>query len=63
MKNIQRDQEVDRKLKKLGWQVLRVWESDIKKNVRRCGNLVEYTYWRARRNLEDEESDDYDEYD
>lgn len=31
-RNIQRDREVNRKLKKLGWTVIRVWEHDLKKN-------------------------------
>lgn len=63
LRNIQRDEMVNQALKSQGWQVLRIWESDIKKNVKHCGNLVEYTYWRAIRNLGDDEVGGYDEYD
>lgn len=62
LRNIQRDKEVNQKLKNLGWKVLRIWESDIKRDVKHCGNMVEYAYWRAIRNLGDNEDDDYDEY-
>lgn len=32
VRNIQRDKEVNKKLKKLGWKVMRFWEHDVKKN-------------------------------
>jgi len=35
-RNIQRDKEVNRKLRKEGWKVLRFWGSRIKKNVDEC---------------------------
>jgi len=35
-RNIQRDKEVNRLLDKLGWTVLRIWESDIKSDVVGC---------------------------
>lgn len=60
LRNIERDQRVTRQLRGLGWQVIRIWESDIKIDVKRCGNLVEYTYWRAIRNLSDDRGGDYD---
>lgn len=63
LRNIQRDKDVNQKLKDLGWQVLRIWESDIKKDIQLCGNMVEYTYWRALRNLNDNGDDDCDDYD
>lgn len=63
LRNIRRDEMVNQALRGQGWQVLRIWESDIKKNVKRCGDLVEYTYWRAIRNLDGDEVSDYDEYD
>ncbi len=31
-RNIQRDREVDQALQALGWQVMRFWESDLKKS-------------------------------
>jgi len=33
-RNIRRDKEVTSQLKRSGWRVLRIWESDIKKNPR-----------------------------
>jgi len=39
-RNIQRDVEVNEALKKEGWKVLRIWESDIKNNLNRCVELV-----------------------
>lgn len=30
--NIRRDRRVNRQLKKEGWKVLRIWESDVKRN-------------------------------
>ena len=31
--NIERDEEVNRLLRELGWTVLRVWESDVERNL------------------------------
>lgn len=39
-RNIQRDKEVNEKLKKDGWMVLRFWGVDIKKNVSKCADEV-----------------------
>lgn len=33
--NKQRDKKVNRKLRKMGWKVIRLWEYDIKKNATR----------------------------
>lgn len=30
-RNMQRDQQVNRKLRRLGWKVVRVWEHDVRK--------------------------------
>jgi DNA mismatch endonuclease, patch repair protein len=38
--NISRDKTNNRKLRKLGWTVIRVWESDIKKNQQRVVKSV-----------------------
>ena len=55
-RNIQRDERINRELESLGWRVLRIWESDIKTDVKRCGDIVEYAYWDIVRNsLPDEE--------
>lgn len=63
LRNIHRDRVVNQTLRHLGWHVLRIWESDIKKDVKRCGNLVEYAYWRAICNSDVNEAGEYDEYD
>ena len=49
-KNIQRDIEVTKVLQSLGWQVLRIRESAIKADVKRCGDEVEYLYRNLIRN-------------
>ena len=41
LRNIERDKEVNKKLTKLGWKVLRIWESDIKKDIDGCVKIVE----------------------
>lgn len=50
-RNVQRDQIVNQRLTKLGWTVLRIRESAIKKNVRNCADQVEYVYRDLIRNL------------
>jgi len=40
-RNIQRDCEVNEKLQKDGWTVLRFWGTEIKKDADRCANAVE----------------------
>jgi DNA mismatch endonuclease (patch repair protein) len=39
--NIKRDEEIDSRLKGLGWNVLRFWGRDIKKNTEDCLKTVE----------------------
>lgn len=50
-RNIQHDERINRELEALGWHVLRIWESDINADVKRCGDRVEYAYWNISRNL------------
>lgn len=50
-RNIQHDLEVNKKLECLGWSIIRIWESDIKTDVKKCGDKVEYTYRNIMRNL------------
>lgn len=52
LQNVERDKKVDSMLKKSGWTVCRIWESDIKKDVQECANRVEYLYWYLYNNLE-----------
>jgi len=40
-RNMRRDKEVSDELRKLGWSVLRFWESDILRNPQRCARKVE----------------------
>lgn len=63
LRNIRRDEMVNQTLRSQGWQVLRIWESDIKKDIKHCGDIVEYAYWRAIHSFSSDEDDDYDEYD
>jgi len=39
-RNIERDEEVNKNLKELGWHVIRFWESDIKKSPDLCAQQV-----------------------
>jgi DNA mismatch endonuclease (patch repair protein) len=39
-KNIQRDKIVNKNLKNMGWQVLRFWDFQIEKNVKKCIDKV-----------------------
>ncbi|MDR1580357.1 MAG: very short patch repair endonuclease [Synergistaceae bacterium] len=39
-RNIQRDEEVNRQLTTLDWQVLRIWESEINKDIISCALKV-----------------------
>jgi DNA mismatch endonuclease (patch repair protein) len=41
LRNRRRDRQVDRRLKLLGWRVLRVWEHDIRKDMRRVLRRIE----------------------
>ena len=42
-RNIERDKEVNEKLKDEGWTVLRFWEADIRKKLLECADSVEQT--------------------
>lgn len=53
-KNIDRDARNNEKLQSMGWTVIRIWESDIKKDVKKCGDIVEYAYWNKMRQFKEE---------
>ena len=55
-RNVRRDERVNKELEVLGWRVIRIWESDIKADVKRCGDIVEYVYRNIIRNLEPDEN-------
>lgn len=40
-RNIERDKEVNEKLKSEGWTILRFWEADIRKNLFECADTIE----------------------
>lgn len=47
----ERDREADSKLKSAGWEVIRIWEHDIKKDVEACARLVQRTVCKRRLDL------------
>jgi DNA mismatch endonuclease (patch repair protein) len=50
-RNVERDAEVTAALKREGWKVLRVWESDLLKNVERFAERVERAVRRRYKSL------------
>ncbi len=40
-RNIARDKEVNRTLKKEGWKVIRIWSKDLKKNVSGFADMIQ----------------------
>lgn len=41
LRNVERDNENNKQLFALGWTVVRIWESEIKKNVNVCVSIIE----------------------
>lgn len=39
-RNVERDRAVDDELTEMGWLVLRFWESDIKKDLQNCVDMI-----------------------
>ena len=60
-KNIQRDKLVNQRLAEMEWAVLRIRESEIKKDVKRCGDRVEYLYRNLLRNMAADSGEFYEE--
>lgn len=58
--NIERDKRNNQKLADLGWTVIRLWESDIKKDIKKCGDIVEYAYWNKMREKKREVKYEYE---
>lgn len=46
---IQRDLEVTRKLRKQGWQVIRLWGHDIHRQPNKCRAVIDKSVEKARR--------------
>lgn len=53
-RNMERDKEVNKELKKQGWRVIRIWEHSIKRDVHKCAELIqaeiESRSWNKRKN-------------
>lgn len=47
LKNIERDKKINQELNDMGWDVVRIWESDIKKNIDECVRIVQDTIYKA----------------
>ncbi len=47
LRNIERDIEVTNTLNNLGWTVVRLWESDIRKDVNTCVSKIKETLFDA----------------
>lgn len=41
LRNIERDSETNKRLSAMGWTVVRIWESDIKKDIDECVKKIE----------------------
>lgn len=39
-RNVERDREQNRYLRKKGWKVIRIWEHEVEKNPERCINRI-----------------------
>ena len=44
-KNIERDDEIDKRLSYLGWTVIHFWGNEIEKNVDQCVKAIEEAVW------------------
>lgn len=50
-RNINRDEDVNRRLKAMGWVVLRFWGNDIKKNTESCIKTIEEAVFDVRMDM------------
>jgi len=41
-RNKERDKEVNKFYKKTGWKIIRIWEHDLQKNIRKITSLIKY---------------------
>lgn len=48
IRNVTRDKEIDYQLEAQGWHVVRIWESEIKKDLAACVSIVEDALLTAR---------------
>lgn len=47
-RNMERDRDVNRALRRQGWRVLRVWEGDVKANTAKIVSQIESLLWELR---------------
>jgi len=52
--NVARDKKNTTELESNGWKVIRLWESDIKKDIRSCVNKIEYEHLNILRERKDD---------
>lgn len=60
LRNIERDRENNQALLALGWTVIRIWESDIKKDVNECVRTIEEILFETLILLSDEDGGSFD---
>lgn len=53
MRNMEHDQEVNKKLLYLGWTVIRFWGKEIQKNPDGCVQVIEETIFEQKQDTED----------
>lgn len=51
-RNINRDEDINRRLKAMGWVVLRFWGKDIKKNTESCVKVIEEAVFDVRMGMD-----------
>lgn len=56
-KNRERDTDIDKQLRYLGWTVLRFWGNEIKKDTDGCVKVIEDAIFERRIHLEDDEKE------
>lgn len=47
LRNVERDDDNNKALAAMGWSVVRIWESDIKKDVDECVSVIEEALFEA----------------
>lgn len=44
LRNVKRDYDITKLLEEQGWKVIRFWESDIRKDVEKCIEMINLAY-------------------
>ena len=60
--NMERDEEINKKLLFMGWTVIRFWGKDILKNIDDCISVIEDVIWEQKMNQDVYETVDKIEY-